>query len=140
MPILTNFKNNNFALHIRMTSFIPASCGGEIINIAGNIRLFGNPSGSFLDTLFCEWKVVIPYYQRTRFQFTKFSFHQSTDCANSIITISTSKLNYLFCSERKPQSQIKMEFDEKSFVIKVLNRKWSVTEGFQLEFKDAFSY
>lgn len=85
-------------------------------------------------TQVCVWRIKIPYYQKTKFIFTYFSFNQQTDCADSVVTISTSKMDYFFCSEKRPTIDAAMVFSQRQFVIKSVKTKWADGNGFEMRF------
>lgn len=98
------------------------------------MSLFGTDKKSPLATQVCIWRINIPYYQKTKFRFTYFDFAPSTQCADSIVTISTTKMEYLYCSERKPKLLQDILFDVREFVIKAVKTNWQNGRGFELRF------
>jgi len=115
------------------------SCGGNIINIVGTIDVSGDPSTSIQTTQSCQWNINIPYYQKTKFYFTRFKFAANTHCADTVVTISTSKMKYFFCSEKQPKIGEGFEFDGQHFVVKMVKNNWNTASGVTLKFKDAYA-
>lgn len=99
------------------------------------MSLFGTSKKSPLATQVCTWRINIPYYQKTKFRFTYFDFTPDTQCAGSIVTISTTKMEYLYWSEKKPKLLHDIVFNEREFVIKAVKTNWQNGKGFELRFQ-----
>lgn len=106
------------------------------MNIAGSVKIFGNDKKSLLKTQFCRWIINIPYLQNTYAYFEDFMFNTERTCAESLVTIRTQKLEYLFCSERLANIRQSMKFTDRRIVIEVIKQNWRKGDGFDFRFSD----
>ena len=111
-------------------------CNGNIINTAGSIRFYGSDYQSILKTQFCRYVINIPYQQTTYLYFEDFNFSSEHTCAETLVTIRTQKLEYLFCSDRMANLREMWTLADTRIVIEVIKQRWSKNDGFELHFSD----
>ena len=111
-------------------------CNENIINTAGSIKVYGNDRQSILKTQFCRYVINIPYQQTTYLYFEDFNFSPERTCAETLVTILTQKLEFLFCSDRMANLREMWTLSDTRIVIEVIKQSWSKNDGFELHFSD----